>query len=164
MAETTGKYSKYFVTDTSVGFEFPEQLKMIEDQKNAGNYVNFAPQYYINNENVKGSFFVMSTWTVSMCGTKPVQLELKHTHTYDEVLGFIGSDPSNVTKLGGEVEIWMEDEKYVMDKSFLVYIPKGLKHCPIIIRKVDRPFLGYAVGLSGEYATDWQESYKGMKS
>jgi hypothetical protein len=153
------KYAKYFVTETCTPFTSPVQIKMIEDQKKAGNFVNFAPQYYINDENVKGSFFMMNTWTLSMSGTKPVKLELAHTHDYAEILGFMGSDTNNVAELGGEIEIWLEDEKYIITKSFMVFIPQGMKHCPIIIRKVDRPFLGYAVGLTGTYSVAWQEAY-----
>jgi hypothetical protein len=153
------RYDKYFVTDTCASFTSPVQIKMIEDQKKAGNFVNLAPQYYINDEKVKGSFFMMNTWTISLNGTKPVKLELAHTHDYTEILGFMGSDVNNVTELGGEIEIWLEDEKYINTKSFMVFIPKGMKHCPIIIRKVDKPFLGYAVGLTGSYSIAWQEEY-----
>jgi hypothetical protein len=152
------KYAKYFVTETCIPFTSPVQIKMIEDQKKAGNFVNFAQQYYINDEKVKGSFFMMNTWTLSKNGTKPVKLELAHTHDYAEILGFMGSDVNNVTELGGEIEIWLEDEKYLITKSFMVFIPQGMKHCPIIIRKVERPFLGYAVGLTGMYSVAWQEA------
>ena len=154
------RYAKNFVTETCIPFTSPVQIKMIEDQKKAGNFVNFAPQYYLNDDKVKGSFFMMNTWTLSMNGTKPVQLELAHTHDYDEILGFMGSDVNNVTELGGKIEIWLEDEKYIITKSFMVFIPKGMKHCPIIIKRVDRPFLGYAVGLTGTYSVAWQEAYK----
>jgi len=157
--KTTKKYAKYFVSETCAPFTSPVQIKMIEDQKKAGNFVNLAPQYYINDEKVKGSFFMMNTWTVSLNGTKPVKLELAHTHDYAEILGFMGSNVNDVTELGGEIEIWLEGERYIITKSFLVFIPQGMKHCPIIIRKVDRPFLGYAVGLTGRYSVAWQEEY-----
>ncbi len=155
------KYANLFVTETCTPFASPVQVKMIEDQKKTGNFVKFGQQYYINDEKVKGSFFVMSTWTLSMAGKKPVKLELAHAHDYDEILGFMGLGGADVTSLGGEIEIWLESEKYIITKSFLVFIPKGLKHCPILIRKVDRPFIGYAVGLSGTYSTKWQEEYRG---
>jgi hypothetical protein len=155
------KYAKYFVNKTCTPFVSPVQIQMIEDQRKAGNFLNLAPQYYINDEKVKGSFFMMNAWTVSLCGIKPVKLELAHTHNYDEILGFMGSAVNDVTELGGEIEIWLEDEQYRITKSFMVFIPKGMKHCPIIIRKVDRPFLGYAVGLAGTYSVAWQEEYKG---
>jgi hypothetical protein len=153
------RYAKNFVTETCIPFTSPVQIKMIEDQKKAGNFVNFAPQYYINDDKVKGSFFMMNTWTISMSGTKPVKLELAHTHDYAEILGFMGSDVNSVAELGGEIEIWLEDERYIITKSFMVFIPQGMKHCPIIIRKVDKPFLGYAVGLTGTYSVAWQEAY-----
>jgi hypothetical protein len=157
------KYAKYFMTETCTPFVSPVQVKMIEDQKQAGNFVNLTPQYYIDDSKVKGSFFMMNTWTVSRSGTKPVKLELAHTHDYDEILGFMGSGVNDVTELGGEIEIWLEDEKYRIIKSFFVFIPKGMKHCPIFIRKVDKPFIGFAVGLAGAYSIAWQEGYQGAE-
>src|SRR3989339_1747464 len=37
-----------------------------------------------------------------------------HTHDFDEVVGFLGSDWQNPGDLGGEVEFFLEDEKYLL--------------------------------------------------
>ena len=88
---------------------------------------------------VKGSFGVGGSWMVSMEGTKPVQIELAHTHDCDETLGFAGSNMANVDELGGEIELWLEDEQLIITRSCLVFIPKGMKHCPMFVRRVERP-------------------------
>jgi hypothetical protein len=68
-----------------------------------------------------------------------------HTHDYNEVLGWIGTDWKNPHDLGGEIEFWMEDEKYILTKSCIIYIPKGVRHCPLKDLKVDRPFIHFGV-------------------
>ncbi|HTY81833.1 MAG TPA: hypothetical protein VMB24_03540 [Dehalococcoidales bacterium] len=72
-------------------------------------------------------------------GTKP-GVEA-HTHEFDEVLGFYGGDPNNPDELYGEVEFWLGDEKYLLTKSCIIFVPKGLKHCPLFIRKLEKPML-----------------------
>jgi len=45
--------------------------------------------------------------------------------------------------LGAEVEIALGEEwkKNIITTSAIVYLPKGLQHCPINVKIVDRPFL-----------------------
>ncbi|HTY81621.1 MAG TPA: hypothetical protein VMB24_02460, partial [Dehalococcoidales bacterium] len=68
-----------------------------------------------------------------------------------EILGFYGSDPQNPRDLGGEVEFWMEDEKHILTESFLVYIPAGMKHCPLKINRIDRPMFHLGASPSHDY-------------
>ena len=77
-----------------------------------------------------------------------------HTHAYDEVLGFIGGDPDNPHDLGGEVELWLEDEKYILTKSCFVLCPKNVRHCPLRVVRVDRPFLFLAISLTDKYVKE----------
>jgi len=75
-------------------------------------------------------------------------------HDFDEVVGFIGNDYQNPRDLGGEVEFWLEDEKYMLTQSCLIYCPKGMRHCPLRVAKVERPFLFLAVSLTPKYVKD----------
>lgn len=74
-----------------------------------------------------------------------------HVHDYDEAIFFIGSDPNNFSDLGAEVEfsIGEEQEKHVFDRPTAVVIPRGLPHCPIVTRRIERPYLCMAVSLTG---------------
>jgi hypothetical protein len=74
-----------------------------------------------------------------------------HTHDFDEVVGFIGSDPDNPKDLGGEVEFWIEDEQYFLTESCLIYCPKDVVHCPLRVVKVERPILFLAFSTTTEY-------------
>jgi hypothetical protein len=66
-----------------------------------------------------------------------------HTHEYDEILGFYGCDPYNPHDLFGEIEFWIEDETYLLTKSCTIYIPKGIRHCPLFIRVLDKPMFHF---------------------
>jgi hypothetical protein len=48
------------------------------------------------------------------------------------------------------VEFWIEGEKYVFDKSFVLYIPAGVVHCPFTLHMEDS-FFHYTIGPGGEY-------------
>jgi hypothetical protein len=75
-----------------------------------------------------------------------------HVHDYDEAIFFIGSEPRNFSDLGAEVEfaIGAEEEKHVFDKPTAVVVPRGLPHCPIVTRRIDKPYLCMAVSLTGK--------------
>lgn len=78
-----------------------------------------------------------------------------HKHEYDEFLFFIASDPENAPDLGGEVEIALgEDwEKHVINTSAIVCLPKGVQHCPIYIKRVDKPFYFGHIMLATKYSS-----------
>jgi hypothetical protein len=102
---------------------------------------------YIDDEVIKGAFYMESCWFLKSSDTGPTP----HTHEFDEILGFIGHNPRNPRDLGGEFELWLDDEKYTLTQSCMVYIPKGLKHCPMIARKVVTPILHFSVGTGIQY-------------
>ena len=77
-----------------------------------------------------------------------------HVHDYDEAVFFIGTDPYHLDDLGAEVEISIgelgKEEKHVFDKPSVLVAPKGLHHCPIVTRRIDKPYVCMAVSLTGE--------------
>ena len=77
-----------------------------------------------------------------------------HVHDYDEAVFFIGTDPYNLDDLGAEVEISIgelgKEEKHVFDKPSVLVAPKGLHHCPIVTKRIDKPYVCMAVSLTGE--------------
>ena len=92
------------------------------------------------------------------------------THPYDEVLVFASLNRENIRDLGGSltIEIGEEREEYTINTPTVVCIPAGLPHGPIRVKTVDRPFVHYALSLSGEYsgeivATDKTESIMAAK-
>ncbi len=85
---------------------------------------------------------------------KPLlMLDKPHTHPYDEFVCFIGGDPLNPRDFGAEVEMCLgeEQEKYIITKSSLIYIPANFPHCPLNFKVVSKPVILMTVTLGKEY-------------
>jgi len=139
----TKKYEKYIITKPKPNFWTEEGAK-----KDGPDVIH--PTVYLDDKIIKGAFYVECNWFWKANYYSPPV----HTHDFDEVLAFIGTDPSNPEDLCGEVELWLEDEQYMLNKSCLVYIPAGLKHCPMLVKKLSRPIFHFSVGTSGKYVKD----------
>jgi hypothetical protein len=75
-----------------------------------------------------------------------------HMHPNDEYLMFFSSDPHDMKIFGAVVEVayGSEWEKVVFSHSALVHFPKNRPHCPIHVKRMDRPFLFGHFWLMGE--------------
>ena len=102
---------------------------------------------WLDGEMLKGAFYMDFVWYHQAADTGPGP----HTHDFNEVLGFIGCNPQDQRDLGGEMELWLEDEKYILKNTCLVFVPRGMKHCPMIARKVTRSFVHFSAGNGSEY-------------
>ena len=85
--------------------------------------------------------------------TEPCVVSARHSHNYDELLYFIGGNPLNFFEFGAEAELSLgeEDEKHIIDSTSIVYVPKGLMHCPINFKKVDKPVMFMHICASPAY-------------
>ena len=93
------------------------------------------------------------SWGIIHAIPSPNPYVLEHDHPYDEVLFFTGFDPQNTLDLGGAAELELEGETHVIDSTCAIYVPAGMKHCPLTITRIDRPFGLAAVCVSGRYQT-----------
>jgi hypothetical protein len=136
------KHAKYFQT----GLNLPAKL-----QEGTAKDPARIRMTYIDDSVMKGAFNVVCTWWVGKSSGKSLA---PHTHDFDEVLGFYGSDTQNPHDLGGEIEFWLEDEQYIYNTSFCVFIPKGMKHCPLKLLKIERPIFHVGIMRTGEYSKE----------
>jgi hypothetical protein len=86
--------------------------------------------------------------------SQPVNMEEEpHSHDFEEFLCFLGSNPKDPKDFGAEIEISMgkEGEKQVINTATIVCIPKGMVHCPINFKKIDKPILFCNIYMSPEY-------------
>jgi hypothetical protein len=67
------------------------------------------------------------------------------------VLGFFGYNYDNIQDLGAELEITIDGEKSVVDRSFAACIPAGVSHGPVIIRNIERPIFYVYSAKTGQY-------------
>jgi hypothetical protein len=146
MAES--RTGKYIITDVKPDRLFPGEWRNINDKK--GTPATPTHVMWLDGEVIPGAFYSESVWIWPDCASeKPAALE--HTHNFTEVVTFFGTDFNNPKDLCGEVEFWLDGEKHVMTKSCLIYVPAGMKHCPLIVRRIDRPIFHFTVGLGGDY-------------
>jgi len=136
---TKSKYGKYIVTELKTPNFPPEFVKM---------YKQFATRILWMDENVvEGAFQMNCSWYLKS-STHGAEA---HKHDVDEIIGFFGSNPDNPYDLGGEIEFWLEDEKHIINKTAMIFVPAGMKHCPLIIRRVDRPIFHFSTVTGGKY-------------
>ncbi len=102
---------------------------------------------FMSNDLVPGSnLYLEMGWIYKM--TEPNPHILEHSHDkYSELVLHIGSDPKNPEDLGAEVEFVVGGESLIFDKTSAIFIPAGVKHGPVIWRKVKRPHIQMAIVL-----------------
>ena len=82
------------------------------------------------------------------CISKPMSFDHPHSHDFPEMLCFIGGNPLDITDFGAEIEFTLGGEKHLINTLAVVSIPKGVTHCPIIIKKVTKPIIFMEVSLT----------------
>jgi hypothetical protein len=89
---------------------------------------------------VPGSrMYIETGWILGMPDPNPHIGE--HTHAYDEIVLHIGTDPANPEDLGGVIEIGLEGRPVTIDSTSAIYVPKGMKHGPLVWKKFTKPHL-----------------------
>ena len=86
---------------------------------------------------------------------KPFIMEKSgHTHDWDQLLCFVGGDSKNFFDFGAEIEFFLgeEAERYVINSTTLVYIPRGLIHGPLEFKKIHKPIMFNNIVLSAQYS------------
>jgi hypothetical protein len=83
-----------------------------------------------------------------------------HKHEFDEYLFFVGGNLLNMGEFDAEIEVALgeEWELHKISSTSIIYIPRGLLHCPINVKKVGKPFLFGHIMLSEKYSNS---SYSG---
>ncbi len=107
--------------------------------------------FYLDSEVIPGAFYVEVVWfwpTSEKDDSSPDP----HTHDYDEVIGFFGTDPKDLHDLGAEIEFYIDNERNLMRESFLAFIPAGIVHCPLNILSITRPVFHFATNQGKMYS------------
>jgi hypothetical protein len=90
-------------------------------------------------------------WTAGRMGKEPY---VPHTHDYDQVIIFAGSDMDDIGELGAEIEFCIgEDlETHMITTTTAVAIPKGMPHFPATVNRLDQRFFYIEVSVAPEYS------------
>ncbi len=126
------KYGSYIIREPIVKGRLAPEVHICGDKHLNGheycpgsNFANFPNE--------------VTLFTVS----QPSVISAKHAHEYDELLYFLGGNPLNFFDFGAEAEILLgeEEERHVVNTTTIIYVPKGLMHCPIYFHKVTKPVM-----------------------
>ena len=134
----------------------PEENPAAEDGSGYGRYIKSGDELHARYPEVECVGPVMTT-THHMFGAKELvrrtwmpivkphtMAKNSHTHTFSEYLVFMGSDPENITDLGGVVEFTIgenedELETFRIEKATHFWLKKGLFHSPLVFKEVKDP-------------------------
>lgn len=137
-----GEYGKYIIQDLhDPQAGTPEFREM---------YKRFSHRILWIDDDVCPSAFQMNTaWYYAVPEKDPVFEE--HEHDSDELIGFFGSDPDNPYELNAELVATINGEEHLITKSSLIFVPAGMPHMRLSIRRVDKPIFHFSVVTAGRY-------------
>ena len=139
-----GKNTKYGVDKAKANPEYPSFQTKIDAQI-------VKPIITVDDEVVPGAeFFAESQWILPGAQGE-IKLCESHTHEFGEMLGFYGYSYENIQDLGAEIEIVIDNEINILDRSFAAYMPPGIQHGPIIVKNIQRPILWVCSGRAPRY-------------
>jgi hypothetical protein len=165
MAES--KYGKYICTELKKNIDLPVYREWEKDIIGQGKQKGFRRGMehvvWTDAEVMPGAFYSECVWLwpstfpdqMPRPAMTPEQMKNAgvppHAHPFPELLSFFGTDMEHPEELYGEVEFWLEDEKFILDKSFVVYIPAGMTHCPLRTLRNERGFFHFTIGPGEMY-------------
>ena len=149
---TESKYARCIVTEDLMPPMPEAMVKAMEDQAEEGKILDRTMLLGIMDSIVPGcSLFAGCEMLWGLPGGKPVDIEIPHSHDFDEVIGFAGTDRRHPRDLGGEIEFLIGGERHTITKTCLIFVPKGVEHCPVTIKRVDTPIFMFEAANDPKY-------------
>ena len=141
---TDGEYGKYIVQTLNEPATMTEEFKVF--------YKTYAQRLlWMDTNVVPGSFQMNTSWYLNASDVRPLYKHDEHVHTFDEMIGFLGSNPDDPYDLGGVIEIGINGELHRLTRSSIIFMPAGMKHLPLSIIELHRPILHFSISLSPVY-------------
>jgi len=146
------RYAKNIITETREYTPKEKAMiaKMLKDSP-IKSTVEITRLLWMDDEKVKNANFYMECIWLWGGKTTTGTTEEPHVHAFPEVIGFISSDPDNPGELDARMEIILGDETHFLTRSCLVFIPPGMKHCPLTFREVNRPVFFFTLAPISRY-------------
>ncbi|MBN1367176.1 MAG: hypothetical protein JW967_04555 [Dehalococcoidales bacterium] len=131
------KYDEYFLTEPKMPIFLPEHQAKPNIVFQGAKIWKGLP-FFTDWETIREPWFM---------DPKPMK------HDFDQIVAFIGGNFDDPWDFGAEIEFCMgeEEEKHIITKTTIVYIPKGMVHAPLNFKRVDKPILFQNICLSDHY-------------
>jgi len=135
-----GKYAKYFTTDIKEDSTLPADIIP-------------GPTFGFRGASQIPGACANFGWNVIY---KPYFIDrVTHIHAGDEYLCFLGGQvPDCFSNFDAEIDFHFgkEQELYTITEPTIVHIPKGVFHCPLEFRKINKPLLFVMLLLTPEFS------------
>ncbi|MBN2040328.1 MAG: hypothetical protein JW864_09820 [Spirochaetes bacterium] len=86
----------------------------------------------------EGCIFSNANWI-----KKPFKREGLFKHNSDVLLMFIGGNYQDPENLNAEIELWIENDKLVLNRTCIVFVPAGAAYGNMEVRNVSKPVFNY---------------------
>jgi hypothetical protein len=118
------KHGKYIV-ELKHGFSVFEQIK--------------APQIAaLGEKDLGGAKFCIG---YSFIEAPFTMVDEAHKHDFDQYLFLLGGNSANIDDFDAEIEIGLENKINLINYAACIHIIPGTMHGPVIIKKVNKPFV-----------------------
>ncbi len=149
---TDGKYGSYIV-------------QTLQAPKFSPGFAEFYATYakrliWMDTNVVPGSFQMNTSWYMNASDCRPLLRHEEHVHDFDEMIGFLGSNPDDPYDLGAEIEIGINGELHRLTRSSIIFMPAGVKHLPLSIISLQRPVLHFSISMNPTYGLKRTEEEK----
>ncbi|MDR2611022.1 MAG: hypothetical protein LBC58_06155 [Clostridiales Family XIII bacterium] len=105
---------------------------------------------WLDGEKAPGAPYMELVWFKSVNETGPAP----HAHDFDELIGFIGSDPEDPENLNAEVTLDIAGDIVHVQNSCIAFCPEGTIHSPITVPALERPIYHFSIGNGGDYVRE----------
>ncbi len=134
------RYARYIVTEPKRHGPPPDKSRPMPPPPKA----KTSHIVSLDSEVSPGAFYVDFVWIWS--GDMTMAPE-PHAHDFDEMIGLVsGPDKANPRAMNGNVSIKIAGDDYKIKQSSLIFVPKGVMHCPIEFKDIKRPVLCFTIG------------------
>lgn len=112
---------------------------------------------WIDGQKLPGAPYTEAVWFHTTNDTGPEE----HVHEdLDEFIAFVGSDPEHPEELNGDVSFLIGGEQIHTRKSTLVFVPRKIKHSPLLVHELRRDILHFSGGNNGAYNKDVNSTFE----
>jgi hypothetical protein len=76
-------------------------------------------------------------------------IDTAHKHPHDQWIFLIGTS-DNFVEFDADIEFGLDKKLYQINYPFYAYIPSGMYHCPLIVKRVGKPIIFIDVRVADE--------------
>ncbi len=145
------RYARYVIDRDMMPPEPAAMAQAMAEQARSGRTLDRTLLLGIQDSILKGAFFVGCEILWQLTGNGPVSIELTHSHDFDEIIGFAGTNRNHPRELGGEIEFNFDGEPLILTRTCLIFIPRGIPHCPVMLKRIDTPIFMFEAGNDSNY-------------